>query len=217
MLARFWNSNDTCEACGTKRAIGAPGRCPGPPATGSSAGCIGNKIITRSGKMFDFANPQPEQICIEDVAFALSNICRYTGHCQFYSVAEHSLHCSYVAEDLFPGLRDLMFAALMHDAAEAYTGDVSKPLKNMLPDFMAIEKQVEAVVNAKFSVPTIFESAVKGIDLGLFKAERDRLFLDDIEVEGINWISDFQVDIKCWEPAVAEEQFMKRFRLLTGE
>ena len=82
-------------------------------------------ISTFTGKKYHYFDPQPEMICLEDIAHALSNMCRFTGHVrEFYSVAEHSVHAARVIED--PKLRKF---ALMHDAAEAYMVDIPRPFK----------------------------------------------------------------------------------------
>ena len=89
--------------------------------------------MLQSGAWFDFLDPESSDFAIEDIAAGLSNICRYAGQCSgFYSVAEHSLLVSEVAFDH-------AYAALMHDAAEAFIGDVTRPLKQLLPDFKRIE------------------------------------------------------------------------------
>ena len=86
-------------------------------------------ITTQSGKHFDFNNLSAADICIEDISCALSNLCRFTGHVQdFYSVAQHSVHVSYLVPPEFA------LEALLHDAAEAYCNDISAPRKRLLPD-----------------------------------------------------------------------------------
>ncbi len=95
---------------------------------------------TYTGKAFDYFNPQPEQICIEDIAHSLSMICRFNGHCaRFYSVAEHSLLVSKCAQA--DGPEHAMFG-LLHDAAEAYIGDINPVLKSMpfLKSMLAIKQ-----------------------------------------------------------------------------
>lgn len=106
-------------------------------------------IQTYTGKAFDLENPRVEDICIEDIAHALSNLCRYTGHCkQFYSVAQHSVLCSLEAPD------ELKLAALMHDAAEAYVGDVSSPLKRLpgMGSYRALELCILQKIWEKFEI-----------------------------------------------------------------
>jgi 5'-deoxynucleotidase YfbR-like HD superfamily hydrolase len=76
----------------------------------------------------------------DDIAHALSNICRYAGHTKrFYSVAEH---CVVMAE-LFP---DEAKAALLHDAAEAYFGDLPRPIKQMFPQFREMEHTLLSLI-----------------------------------------------------------------------
>jgi len=81
-------------------------------------------MTTSTGKKFHYLDPQPEEIDIVDIAHHLSHLCRFTGACKdFYSVADHSIR---VAE-LLP--HKLRLAGLLHDAAEAYTNDISRPVK----------------------------------------------------------------------------------------
>ena len=87
-------------------------------------------IQTFTGRAFDLSSPQPEQVCTEDIAHALANCCRYAGHSRWhYSVAQHSL---LVAEIVAATDPELALAALLHDAAEAYIGDWSSPLKALM-------------------------------------------------------------------------------------
>lgn len=82
-------------------------------------------IQTYTGKQYSYEEPTPDMICIEDIARALSHLCRFTGHCKkFYSVAQHSVLVSHQTKNPFLGL--------MHDADEAYTGDMCRPLKHSL-------------------------------------------------------------------------------------
>lgn len=102
-----------------------------------------SKILLRSGVMHDLLNPAANgDPNIEDIAHALANICRWTGHTsRFYSVAEHCIRAAAIAPP------ECKLHVLMHDATEAYLGDVATPLKQLLPDYQAIELAHDRWVN----------------------------------------------------------------------
>lgn len=134
---------------------------------GTKPGVVGATMLTLTGLYFDFLDPRPEQIDPRDIAYGLSNCCRFGGQCKpFYSVAEHCVLASnhVPAEDAF--------TALLHDAAEAYTGDIISPLKQLLPDFKIIEARVEAAIARKFGLTLPYPRSVKHIDLRLLRTER---------------------------------------------
>ena len=97
-------------------------------------------IQTYTGKRFDLLEPRQEDIDDNDIAHALSMLCRFTGHTKFfYSVAEHSYNVSTLVENFVRRVggsaKDAAHAgleALLHDAAEAYVGDMSRPLKQLV-------------------------------------------------------------------------------------
>lgn len=104
-------------------------------------------ILVNSGKSLDLTNILPTDICAFEIAHALSNICRFTGHVdQFYSVAQHSV----LVSKLVP--KTYALQALLHDATEAYLGDVSAPLKALLPQYKVIEAAVWESVVAHFKL-----------------------------------------------------------------
>lgn len=85
---------------------------------------------TASGNEINILDPMPSAISIRDIAHALSNQCRFNGHVRhFYSVAEHSVLVSHLLEELHPHDKDTQLAGLLHDAAEAYMGDMISPMK----------------------------------------------------------------------------------------
>lgn len=91
-----------------------------------------NEVETFSGQYVDTRAPRPETIRLEDIAHALAATCRYGGHCRrFYSVAEHAVFCS-IRMERKGYSRALQLAALHHDDAEAYLGDIPRPLKPLL-------------------------------------------------------------------------------------
>lgn len=102
---------------------------------------------TFSGKRFDITTVDPSMICLADIAHALSNICRYNGHCsRFYSVAEHSVRLVMVAPDPVAAI------ALLHDATEAYMCDIPRPIK-ILPEMEAYreyEDRLNVAIMTKF-------------------------------------------------------------------
>jgi 5'-deoxynucleotidase YfbR-like HD superfamily hydrolase len=112
-------------------------------------------IQTFSGKKFDFAAPTPDMIDIETIAHCLASKQRFGDHLLFpYSVAEHSLRVAKCCSTTWK------LEALMHDAAEAYTGDIVRPLKLMLPEIRYIESRIMAVIESKFELD--YSGAARG-------------------------------------------------------
>ena len=106
-------------------------------------------IQTYTGRKFSLVDPQPEDVDLVDIIASLSHLCRFGGHCHhFYSVAEHSIR---VAE-IVP--REDRLAALLHDAGEAYYGDVTRPLKKLrLGDLPTIVSNIDAAIAIHFGMP----------------------------------------------------------------
>jgi len=130
----------------------------------------GYYIRTFTGRKYWPMDPRAEDICIEDVAHALSNLCRFTGHtAKFYSVAEHSVYVSFLVPE------HLAFAALMHDAHEAYINDIAKPLKLCLPEYNAVELSNWLVMAEAFDLPFTLPAEIKEADSAAFRAERIQL------------------------------------------
>lgn len=95
---------------------------------------MSNCITTYTGKHFDPTQPEKERICIDDIAHALSLLCRGNGHVKtFFSVGQHCILCA--KEAMARGLpRRLALAALLHDASECYMSDVPRPFKKAFPN-----------------------------------------------------------------------------------
>lgn len=115
---------------------------------------------TYTGRLIDFTSIQPEDIDIRDIAHGLAHITRFGGQAQNHiTVGEHSL----TVASLVPPPYKL--TALLHDAAEAYLGDIPKPLKNLLPDYVQIESCLMKIIAGKFGfeypVPAIVKAADK--------------------------------------------------------
>lgn len=107
-------------------------------------------ITTYRKKHINVNNLDANEICYEDIAHSLSLICRANGHYpRFYSVAQHSLDCLKEAKSRHLSKR-LQFAALLHDSAQAYLGDVVSPVKQCFVDFNDYEKKVLDVIYEKY-------------------------------------------------------------------
>ncbi len=108
-----------------------------------------------SGTQFYFGAPEDHMILVEDVAYSLSNLCRYNGHTgRFYSVAEHAiLLADYVASQTWATPRDVL-TALHHDDAEYIIGDLARPVKAKIPQFKKMELFLDEAIAKRFG--TIF-------------------------------------------------------------
>ena len=169
-------------------------------------------ILTSSGRYFNLLEPRAEDVCIAEIAHALSHICRFTGHVHtFYSVAEHRFHASFIVPP------EYALQALLHDAAEAYIGDVASPLKRLLPDYKAIEERVEAAVLQHFGLPEQLHPCVKEADLVMLATEqRDLLPAHSDEWAVLKDIKPLTGRIHPWPAQVARQYFLVRYRHLTG-
>jgi hypothetical protein len=170
----------------------------------------GDWIQTYKGKQFWPLDPRPEDIDIQDIAHALSLLCRFNGHCtRFYSVSEHSVLVSHYVPP------EQALWGLLHDAAEAYTSDIPRPLKRCLPDWKPMEDRIMAVVCEKFGLDPVEPDDVRRIDLAITTDEKAEL-MNPCVVEWSNMLPPLGVNIIGMEPALAEAMFLKRFRELTS-
>ncbi len=109
-----------------------------------------SEIMTRSHIMFDPLNPDPALIRIQDIAHALSMLCRANGHFKsFYSVGQHCINCckEAAARGYSPKVQ---LACLLHDGSEAYLSDVTRPVKQELPRYREIEEPLQDTIWLKF-------------------------------------------------------------------
>lgn len=170
----------------------------------------GGWMQTASGLMFFHQDPRPEDICIEDIAAALSKICRYAGHCkQFYSVAQHSVLVSHFVEP------EHALWGLLHDAAEAYVVDVPTPLKRLLPDYEKMEDNVLEVICRKFGLQPGMPAEVKRVDNAILADEQKHLMSKPPAAWHLPELPLGLPTIPLWEPELAERNFLTRFNQLT--
>ncbi len=166
-------------------------------------------IRTHSGLKFYPFSPQPEQICIEDIAAGLSKTCRYSGQIPvFYSVAEHSLDCAKLVPDEFK------LSALLHDASEAYLADIPKPIKELLPDYQALERTVTKAIDDTFRVDS-GAPIVKQADRTMLLLEFSKFFPEYVCQDFGRDVRPYADIIPKWFaglfPEIAEVEFLRAF------
>lgn len=170
-------------------------------------------FVTSSGNKFFPLSPKPEEIHIKDIAFALSNICRFGGHVEFYSVAEH---CCHVHDACPPALK---FLGLMHDATEAFIGDMVRPLRHQMDRYRQLEEDLWLVIADRFGLPHD-TSPVKPYDNQALLAERNALMEEGPNTRKWYWdhvgIQPMNCRIKCWPPIIARREFIRRYNELNG-
>lgn len=175
-------------------------------------------IQTFSGGSFRPLDPDFSAIRIEDIAHALSNICRFGGHCErFYSVAQHSLIVARNVPAVSVEGCPLALWALLHDAAEAYIGDMVRPLKQRLVAVADAEENLAMAVRRRFDIPTVQtldpNDYVGKADLRALATERRDL----LKPTGVDWpclqgVEPFEEVIgTTLSPAAAESAFIARF------
>lgn len=126
-----------------------------------------------SGHKVDPLHIKEEDIYLEDIAHALSLICRGNGHIKyFYSVAQHSLNCAKEAQSRGYS-KDVVLSCLFHDASEAYMSDLITPIKKQMKEYQMIENQLLETIFHAFRIQLKDEekSIWKKMDHLLLEAE----------------------------------------------
>lgn len=189
-------------------------------AQGTTAGLAEDEYIeTISGKKFYLMRPTFD---IQDIAHAIANNCRYTGHVRRrYSVAEHSVLVSLIMEDHIPGSNP--YEGLMHDAHEAYIGDMASPWKRLLPDYNAHEARIELAMRQWAGLPDKITKEAKIADYTALILEA-RVLLPSkardwpMAPEVLALADKVQQDymISCYDPDAAKHHFLVRYAELRG-
>ena len=179
---------------------------------------FGPFITTISGKPFYLLRPEQSVIDVEDIAYSLARLCRFTGHVrEFYSVAQHSVLVSEHVPQEGDGHYGYAMDALFHDAAEAYTGDINQPLKSILDgSFTKIEARIEWELANRLGLGYPRDPSIKVEDLRAYETE-----VRDVAPFGrFSQVTDVKpwddVKIVGWEPEFAENQFLDRYVELGG-
>ena len=186
----------------------------------------GDWFQTYSGKKFYVLDPRPEDICIEDIAHSLSMLCRFNGHCEeFYSVAQHSVFVSEIVDSMVaPAFSppEARLCALLHDAAEAYLGDMIRPLKRSLgPEFKRAEERVQTAIHQALmprlaEAPELLMHEIKRADEVALATEKRDMVKEGEGTWKINARPHDCRSLTSWSPELAEEQFLGRYFRLTA-
>lgn len=135
----------------------------------------GPYIRTWSGARINVFDPHPNDIVIEDIAHGLAMRCRFGGHTKsFHTVAEH---CIFMCDN---APFELKLQALLHDASEAYIGDMPSPIKHRLPDYQMLEAALMEAIGRKFGFDGVnLHPTVKALDKAALEWEWEYKVLDD--------------------------------------
>jgi len=174
---------------------------------------MGDGITLLSGAMMNYLDPDSSEVTIDDIASALSNVCRFSGHLpRFYSVAQHAVNTSRIVP------LEYAFDALMHDTAEAFTNDLPTPLKVALPIFKELEVKIETAMAKRFMFTYPLADPVKLADSQMLMLEKVYVkedsnhwtAFDGIQYEHLMPL----VDLQSWQPRRAKREFLERFEEL---
>lgn len=165
-----------------------------------------NWILTSTGKRFDLFEPDADMIDPRDISHSLAHLCRFNGHTrEFYSVAQHSC----IVAELVPEEHKL--AALLHDATEAYLGDVTKPLKQWMPDYRGFERVIWQRVCERFDLTLDLPTCVHQADLVALATERRDLMPTESAIwDCLVGIAPMTGTIRPWPAAEARLTYHQR-------
>jgi hypothetical protein len=158
-------------------------------------------------------DPDPEQLDAGDIARALANQCRFGGHARvFYSVAQHSVIVSELVGQRGGGVEDA-FAALMHDATEAYLGDMPHPLKHrsaLGAAFKEAEDHLEQVIRERFGIKADVPQ-IKRVDRALLATERRAFSGESWHWPELEGVEPLDLELVAWPPDEAAAAFARRY------
>lgn len=144
---------------------------------------LSTSIQTHTGIAFSLVDPKPEDVRFADIVHALARMPRFTGHTKEYmplSVAQHSVSVAkmFLREFGYENNPTALAAALLHDAHEAYIGDLSTPLANTIGKHITrpIKERIQTAIHARFGIPPLSEvmaNDIKWCDTQILYAERE--------------------------------------------
>jgi hypothetical protein len=182
----------------------------------------GPYIRTSTGKQFFLADPRPEDFLdVEDLAYHLAGINRYTGGSRF-STAQHMVVGARLAERFYPQHALLPARFMIHDVSEARYGDVSSPLKALLPDYQRLESAAELAIEKRFDLTFLGYPEVRELDNRMWLTER--LIIQPMLVKEDDYngpLEPFPLDaeeleelFEGWDPDKAEAEYLFEMRRL---
>lgn len=177
-----------------------------------------------SGALFDLLDPEGSEFTLYDIAHGLGRVCRFAGHTnRFYTVAEHCVHVSRLVGAEEEATPMLARAALLHDASEAFIGDVTRPLKALLPDYRKIEATVELAIANRFldgNVELFAHPLIKTFDTAMCVIEaRNTMpsapgYWTSIRVEADTWEKTRDVRLNYDKPDYASALWLRHWNRL---
>ncbi len=175
-------------------------------------------IQTSTGVRFEYMAPTAAMVTLFDVSHALSRLCRFNGAVRgFWSVASHSVLVADVAADMAKarGLDEIEagYRGLLHDAVEAYVGDMPRPLKDLLPPYKEVENRCERAVRAYFGIDKqddAIDQIIKKADLILLATEA-RDFLPRYADKYLHGVEPMKKKLRSTPIEIAEGNFMSAF------
>jgi 5'-nucleotidase len=183
------------------------------PAADGAPPAPGPYLQTVSGRWVNPFDPDRDQLDAGDIARALANQCRFGGHSRrFYSVAQHSVIVSRLVEERGGDAEDC-FAALMHDATEAYLGDMPHPIKHRSPlgaAFKAAEGHLEQAIRERFAIRADVPE-IKRADRALLATERRAFSAETWRWPELDGVEPLDLELTAWSPDEAAAAFAERF------
>lgn len=176
------------------------------------------KVLTYNGDYQDLDQFNIHKVSIEEIAHTLSNLCRYNGAThEFYSIAEHSLHMTQAYFNEGGKNHKIAAAILLHDASEAYVGDVPYHVKKTMPEFQELEDRIDRAIHTKYELYMYKdEQVIKDLDRRICIDEMYWL-LDRIDPMIFEQGYDKPLGIHLFEtksPSTAYQEFMEMAKYL---
>lgn len=158
-------------------------------------------INTFGGRSFDYDNPRPEDVSLQDIAYALHNICRFGGFVrERWSVLQHAMLVAAIVEDTSCDVPRMCLSALHHDSHEAYCGDLPTPLKRAIgAAYTDITRRVDGAIQQAFRMEWGFDYAP------VIVADQQALFLE------ATWLKDDARDWREWGDSARSARWPENF------